>query len=177
MPTKVRRLADLYTRDLADHERVICADEHTSIQPRPRLHPTRPALPGRPTQVEQEYTRCGALNLLAALDTRSGRVWGEIALRKRQAELIALLNQVDADLPASVTRVYLVLDNVRMHTGKEVLKWLEKHPRFEWVHPPVHCSWLNQIEQWFSILVRKTASYRRFCQQRASERAVTGVHA
>jgi DDE superfamily endonuclease len=151
----VRRICDLYTRPLQAHERVISTDEHTSIQPRPRLHPTRPAKPDQPTQVEHEYKRCGAVNLLAALDTRSGKVWGEIASRKRQVEFLALLEQIEADLPASVTHVYLVLDNVRMHTGKQVLAWLEKHPRFLLVHPPVHCSWMNQIEQWFSILVRK----------------------
>ena len=106
-------------------------------------------------QVEHEYKRCGALNLLGALDTSSGQVWGEIAPRKRQVEFLALLEQIDTDLPASVTSVYLVLDNVRMHTGNQVLAWLVKHPRFVLVHPPVHCSWMNQIEQWFSILVRK----------------------
>ncbi len=155
LAASVRRICELYTRPLGPHERVICADEHTSLQPRPRLAPTRPALPDRPVQVEHEYRRDGALNLLAAFDTRSGKVWGEIAPRKRQVEFLALLEQIDADLPDTVTQVYLVLDNVRMHTGKQVLAWLEKHPRFVWVHPPVHCSWMNQIEQWFSILVRK----------------------
>ena len=151
----VRLIAHLYTRSLASDERVICADEHTSLQPRPRLAPTRAALPGQPVQVEHGYRRCGALNLLAALDTRSGKVWDVIAPRKRQVEFIALLEQIDADLPESVTRVYIVVDNVRMHTGKEVLAWLAVCPRFVLVHPPVHCSWMNQIEQWFSILVRK----------------------
>ncbi len=151
----VRRLADLYTRPLLPSERVICADEHTSIQPRPRTAPTRACRPEQPTQVEHAYQRCGALNLLAAIDTRTGQVWGQIAERKRQIEFLALLEQIEADLPESVTRVYLVVDNVRMHTGKQVLAWLEQHPRFELVHPPVHCSWMNQIEQWFSILVRK----------------------
>ena len=80
---------------------------------------------------------------LAPLDTRSGQVWGEIAPRKRQVEFLALLEQIDADLPACVTQVYLVLDNVRMHTGKQVLAWLAKHSRFTLVHPPVHCSWMN----------------------------------
>lgn len=150
-----RRICDLYTRPLGPHERVICADEHTSIQPRPRLAATRAAKPGCPTLVEHEYRRCGALNLLGALDTRSGHVWGEIAERKRQVEFLALLGRIDADLPHTVTRVYLVVDNVRMHKGKQVLAWLAEHPRFELVHPPVHCSWMNQIEQWFSILVRK----------------------
>lgn len=146
-------------------ERVICTDEHTSIQPRTRLHPTRPARPDQPTQVEHEYKRCGALNLLGALDTRSGQVWGEIAPRKRQVEFLALLEQIDADLPASVTQVYLVLDNVRMHTGKQVLAWLAKHSRFTLVHPPVHCSWMNQIEQRFSILVRKRLKIADFASK------------
>lgn len=152
---RVKRIADLYTRPLGLHERVICVDEHTSIQPRPRIAPTRACRPGQPTQVEHEYKRCGALNLLGALDTRSGHVWGVIAARKRQVEFLQLLEKIDADLEDSITQVYLVLDNVRMHTGKRVLAWLEKHPRFTLVHPPVHCSWMNQIEQWFSILVRK----------------------
>lgn len=161
----VRRLCDLYTRPLQEQERVICTDEHTSIQPRTRRAPTRPARPDQPTQVEHEYQRCGALNLLAAFDTRSGHVWGEIAPRKRQVEFLALLQQIDADLPTSVTSVYLVLDNVRMHTGKQVCAWLEEHPRFVLVHPPVHCSWMNQIEQWFSILVRKRLKIADFASK------------
>jgi len=151
----VRQICDLYTRPLEAHERVFCVDEHTSIQPRPRRVPTRASQPGHPTQVEHEYSRCGALNLLAALDTRSGQVFGEIAARKRQVEFIALLEQIEAALPETVSRVYIVLDNVRMHTGKQIKAWLLAHPRFVFVHPPVHCSWMNQIEQWFSILVRK----------------------
>jgi hypothetical protein len=70
---KFGRICDLYTRPLEAHERVICADEHTSIQRRPRLSLTRPVLPDCPTTVEREYRRCGALNLLGALDTRTGR--------------------------------------------------------------------------------------------------------
>lgn len=151
----VRQIAKLYTRPLTEEERVVCVDEHTSLQPRPRLAPTSPCQPDQPTRVEHEYRRCGALNLLGAFDTRSGQVLGEIAPRKRQVEFIALLEQLDAAYAASVTCIYVVLDNVRMHTGKQVLSWLEKHPRFVFVHPPVHCSWMNQIEQWFSILMRK----------------------
>ena len=49
----------------------------------------------------------------------------------------------------------LVLDKVRMPTGKQVVAWLATHPRFTLVPPPVPCSWMNQSEPWFSILVRK----------------------
>lgn len=46
-------------------------------------------------------------------------------------------------------------DNVSVHKGKQVQQWLASHPRFVPVFTPVHCSWMNQIEQWFSILTRK----------------------
>ena len=47
------------------------------------------------------------------------------------------------------------MDNLRMHKGKQVQAWLAKHPRFVFHHPPVHCSWMNQVEQWFGIARRK----------------------
>ena len=43
----------------------------------------------------------------------------------------------------------------RVHKGKQVQARLAKHPRFVFHHPPVHCSWMNQVEQWFSIARRK----------------------
>ena len=65
------------------------------------------------------------------------------------------MEQLDREIPASVKTIHVVLDNLRMHKGKQVMGWLEKHPRFVFHHPPVHCSWMNQVEQWFSILQRK----------------------
>jgi len=149
-------LIDLYTRPLAPTERVISVDEKTSIQPRTRLHPTRPAQPGnRPNRVEHEYRRGGALNLFAGFDVRSGHVYGQCHARKRQAEFIAFLEQLDREIPPEVTTIHLVADNLRMHTGKQVQAWLAVHPRFRFHFTPVHCSWMNQVEQWFSILHRK----------------------
>lgn len=149
-------ISDLYTRELLPHERVLCLDEKTSLQPRPRTAPTRPAQPGGvPVHLEHEYARKGALNLLAAFDTRTGEVIGICCRRKRQVEFIELLDKLDRQTPSQITRLYLVCDNVRMHKGKLVQAWLEKHPRFRMHFTPVHCSWMNQIEQWFSILQRK----------------------
>jgi hypothetical protein len=42
-----------------------------------------------------------------------------------------------------------------MHRGKQVQAWLAKHPRIIFHHPPVHCSWMNEAEQWFGIARRK----------------------
>jgi transposase len=152
---QVQGICNLYTRPSRPDEVVLCVDEMTSLQPRPRKSPTRAAKRDRPTLVEHEYGRCGALNLFAAFDTRTGRVYGMTAARKRQWEFIAFLEQLEREIPASVKTVHVVLDNLRTHKGKQVQAWLAKHPRFVFHHPPVHCSWMNQVEQWFGILKRK----------------------
>src|SRR5512135_1577149 len=82
---QVQEICDLYTRPLPDDEMVLCVDEMTSVQPRPRKSPTLATKPNQPTRVEHEYGRCGALNLFAAFDTRTGKVYGQTAGRKRQA--------------------------------------------------------------------------------------------
>ncbi len=151
----VREICDLYTRPLRPDEVVLGADEMTSLQPRPRQSKTLPTATDRPTRVEHEYSRCGALNLFAAFDTPTGKVYGMRAPRKRQAEGIAFLEQLDGEIPASVTTIPLVLDNLRMHKGTPVQAWLAVHPRFVFHHPPVHCSWMNQVEQGFRIARRK----------------------
>jgi transposase len=152
---RVQEISDLYTRPLQPHEVVLCVDEKTNLQPRPRKTPTKAAAPGQPVLVEHEYGRCGALNLFAGFDTRTGKVYGMTAERKRQEEFIAFLEMLDREFGPEITVVHVVLDNLRMHKGKKVQAWLAKHPRFVFHHPPVHCSWMNQVEQWFSILQRK----------------------
>ena len=169
----VRNVCDLYTRELLPHEAVLCVDEKTSLQPRTRKSPTLPAKPALPVRVEHEYERKGALNLFGAFDTRTGKVYGRTAERKRQVEFIAFLEQLEKELPPEKTKVYVVLDNLRMHKGKQVMAWLEKHPRFEFHHPPVHCSWMNQIEQWFSILQRKRLAIADFADKAALAERLT----
>lgn len=153
--TTVRALSDLYTRALSDDERVISVDEMTSLQPRPRTAPTFPPAAGQPARVEHEYKRKGALNLFAGLDTRSGHVYGMCAQRKRASEFISFLAMLDREIPASVRLIHVVLDNSRAHRAKLVQAWLAKNPRFRLFFLPVHCSWMNQVEQWFSTLQRK----------------------
>jgi transposase len=151
----VRVLVTLYTRELEEGEMVLCVDEKTSLQPRTRLAPSLGARPGQPLRLEHEYKRGGALNLFAAFDTRSGKVYGYTAERKRPVEFIIFLEQLDQAIADTITHIYIVLDNVRMHKGQQVRAWLTDHPRFIFQHPPVHCSWINQVEQWFSILQRQ----------------------
>jgi hypothetical protein len=166
----IMELIDLYTRPLRDDEMVLSVDEKTSLQPRPRLAPTLPAQPQNiPNRHEHEYKRAGALNLFAAFDTRSGQVYGHCYERKRQQECIAFLEALDQEIAAHIRTIHLVCDNVSTHHGKEVTRWFAKHPRFVVHFTPVHCSWMNQVEQWLScnvsvyallILHRKTTCAR-----------------
>src|SRR5439155_3952724 len=59
-------------------------------------------------------------------------------------------------------RVFLVLDNSSVHHGKQAQHWLALHPRFVCHFLPTHCSWMNQIEQWFSIVQRKRLQFSDF---------------
>lgn len=159
---RTRAVASLLTRPLAPHEVVFSLDEKTSLQPRPRRIPTRPAQPGRPRQVEHEYRRAGALHLFTAFNTRRGWVHGCTARRKRQAEYLALLEDLDRLVPPAITVIHLLADNVSVHHGKQVQAWLAAHPRFVAHFTPVHCSWMNPVEQWFSILQRKRLHHASF---------------
>lgn len=158
----VLEIQDLYTRELLPYERVFSLDEMTSIQPRPRTAATRAAKPGLTVQLEHEYARKGALNLLAAFDTRSGEAIGICRKRKRQLEFIELLEKIDHDVPPEFTLLHVVCDNVSTHKGKLTRAWLAAHERFQLHFTPVHCSWLNQVEQWFSILQRKRLGIPNF---------------
>ena len=168
----VRAVAALLTRPLAAHEVVLSLDEMTSLQPRPRRVATRPAHPGLPVQVEHEDQRAGATHLFAAFDTRSGRVYGVTTRRKRQLEYLTLLDHLDRAIPASVTTIRLLADNVSVHHGKLVRAWLAAHPRFVAHFTPVHCSWMNPVEQWVGILRRKRLRSPNFPDLAALQQAI-----
>lgn len=159
------RIESLYTGALGPHEAVVCVDENTSLQPRSRLAPTMPAGPDRPVTIEHEYKRGGALHLFAAFDTRTGRVMGRCFQRKRSKEFIGLLEAIDAATPARVTTIHVIADNSSVHKSKETQAWLAEHARFRPVFLPVHCSWLNQVEQWFSVLQREVLRHPNFASR------------
>jgi len=169
---QVRAVADLLTRLLDEHEVVLSLDEMTSLQPRPRRAPTRPAQSGRPVQVEHEYRRAGATHLFAAFDTRSGQVYGVTTRRKRQVEYLTLLEHLDQAVPSTITAIHLLADNVSVHHGKLVQRWLADHPRFVAHFTPVHCSWMNPVEQWFGILRRKRLRSPNFADLPTLQRAI-----
>lgn len=153
--SQVTEIATLSTRPLGAWEMVLGVDENISLPPRPRKAPTLAAQPGRPVRVEHEYARQGALNLLAGFDTCTGTVYATTAERTRPVECIAFWEHVDRAAAPTITTIHVALDNVRMDKGKQVQAWLRKHPCVMFHFPPVHGSWMNQVEPWFSIVPRK----------------------
>lgn len=162
---RVKDVAKQYFRDLNEWECVLSVDENTSIQARKRIADLLPAKKGKQVYCEHEYKRGGALNLFAGFDTRSGKVYGKCYSRKRQVEFIDFLEYIDSEIPQDITTIHIVCDNVSTHKGKKVQQWLKLHPRFIFHFTPVHCSWMNQIEQWFGILKRKRLTIANFASK------------
>jgi hypothetical protein len=166
---KAGRVLDLYAgwwegRPLGAGDYVLSADEKTSIQARCRCHSSRPPRPGRPALVEHEYERRGAVQYLAAWDVRRGLVHGRCEAHTGIAPFGRLVEQVMSQEPyRSAERVFWIVDNGSSHRGRAAVERLQgQYRNLIVVHLPVHASWLNQIEIYFSIVERKVLTPNDF---------------
>jgi DDE superfamily endonuclease len=166
---KAGRVLDLYQRrwegvPLGRRDLVLSADEKTSIQARIRIHPSLPAAPGRHTRIEHEYQRGGACAYLAAWDVHRAKLFGRCEDRTGIAPFDRLVEQVMSVEPyRSARRVFWIVDNGSAHRGVKAANRLRTAwPSIVLVHTPVHASWLNQIEIYFSILQRKVLTPNEF---------------
>ena len=169
--TKAGRILDLYAgrwdgKLLHPGDCVISADEKPSIQARHRIAQTlAPAAKvPRGQRVEHTYKRGGALTYLAAWDVRRGRVFGQTALKGGIEPFDALVEQVMRQQPsASAPRVFWIVDTGSSHRGQRSIDRLQNRwPNLRLVHTPVHASWVNQIEIYFSIVQRKVLTPNDF---------------
>lgn len=151
-------------RRLRSDEFVISADEKTSIQARNRLHPGEIHADGRGQRVEHEYDRAGAWAYLAAYDVRQARVIGRLERSNGIEPFDRLVRQVMTREPyASARRVFWIVDQGSSHhrsTFPDRLRRCYRNARA--VMLPVHSSWLNQVEIYFSILQRKALTQNDF---------------
>ena len=145
-----------------DH--VVCADEKPSIQARHRKAQTLPARCGEGQKVEHEYEHKGALCYLAARDARRARIFDRCAPKDGIEPFDALVEQFMSQHPyRSAQRVFLVIDNGSAHRGKRSIDRLQgAWPNLIVVHTPIHASWLNQAEIYFSIVQRKVVTPNDF---------------
>jgi transposase len=166
---KARVVLDLYQgfyqgKPLAPGDRILSADAKPSIQARGRVHATLPAAPGRPVRVEHEYERHGALALLACLDVHAGRVFASTPGTTGIVPFMDLMGEVMARPEyKNAPRVFVIVDNGSDHRGKAAADRLRRaHPNAVMIHTPVHASWLNQVEIFFSVIQKKVVSPNNF---------------
>lgn len=166
---KAAVVLDLYARvfdgrALGADEFVICADEKTSIQARCRCHPHLPPGRARLLRVEHEYQRRGAIAYLAAYDVGGGKVFGRCEDTTGIVPFGRLVEQVMTIEPyVSAKRVFWVVDNGSSHRGQASVRRLEgEWPTLRLIHLPVHASWLDQAEIYFSIVDRKVVNPNHF---------------
>jgi hypothetical protein len=166
---KAERVLDLY-QGLWNHQRlgaddyIVSADEKTSIQARLRLHPTVPPQPHQAMRVEFEYERGGALAYMAAWDVRRAKVFGRCETTTGIQPFDRLVQQVMEQEPyRKARRVFWIVDNGSSHRGEAARRRLQHaYANLILVHLPVHASWLNQVEIYFSVIQRKVLTPNDF---------------
>ncbi len=163
---------------------LICCDEKTGLQALERTHPTRPAIPGYVERREEHYVRHGTKCLIANFEVATGRILTPTMAPTRSEEDFAnhLLQTVATDLDGEWI---FIVDNLNTHNSESLVCLVadlcdldqelgtkgrsgilrskatraaflaDPTHRIRLVYTPKHTSWLNQIELWFSILVRR----------------------
>lgn len=150
--TKAADVIGLYLHP-PHHAAVFCVDEKTAIQALDRKDPILPFSPGRAERHGFEYIRHGTLSLYAALNTKTGVVFGQTAERHTSQAFIAFLAELLTTVPAR-HEVHVICDNLSAHKTKQVDTFVAEHPRLQLHYTPTYSSWLNQVELWFAKIER-----------------------
>jgi transposase len=159
---KVTELCTLYTRPPGPDEVVLCVDEKTGMQALRRRFPGRRPSPGEAGRFEFEYRRQGTRCLTAAFDVHTGNVLGRVTKRRTKQDLMAFMEALARRYPTQ--RVHVVWDNLNTHHGPVWGEFNRRHGgRFSFHYTPIHASWCNQVELWFSILARRVLHRASFC--------------
>lgn len=132
---------------------------------------------------EHEYIRHGTQNLLASMDVASGQVAGDLLDFRGNEDFLNFIKKRVLTDPKS--QWIFIVDQLNTHKSADLVKWVSKEcgikedlgverkrgiiqsmktraeflsnetHRIRFTYTPKHCSWMNQIEIWFSIISKK----------------------
>lgn len=167
---KVRDIVGLYMNP-PERALVLCVDEKSQIQALERTSPLLPLRPGQAERRAHDYLRHGTTSLFAALDTKTGKIIGEMHRRHRSREFRQFLDTIEANVPAALD-VHLIMDNYATHKTAIIQRWLIRRPRFHVHFTPTAASWLNLVERWFAALTEKQIRRGSFRSTQELESAI-----
>ncbi len=133
---------------------MLSIDEKSQIQALDRTQLGLPLKKGRCGTMTHDYIRHGTTTLFAALNVLDGTVIGRCMQRHRHEEFICFLNTVEREVPDGKT-IEAVVDNSAIHKHPKVKGRLEHRPRWTFHFTPTSGSWLNAIDNFFSVLTQK----------------------
>lgn len=129
-----------------------------------RVAPTTPPTPKLYGRVEHEYERKGALAYMAAWDVKQAKVFGLCCRKTGIDSFHELVDLVMSQSPyKEARRVFWITDNGSSHRGQTSIDRLKRwYKNTTLIHTPIHASWLNQVEIYFSVLQRKVLTPNYF---------------
>lgn len=160
---KANAIVSLYLEPPQDAV-VLCVDEKTGMQALERRTPRKSARPGQPGRMEYEYVRHGTRCLFAAFNIVTGEVTAQCSVHRKEADILAFMEQVARRYPDK--RVIVIWDNLNIHLDGPKKRWTDfnrRHQhRFSFYYTPLHASWVNQVELFFSIVHKRCLRYGDF---------------
>jgi hypothetical protein len=158
---KVTEICQLYLHPPKDAS-VICVDEKSGMQILRRINTGRAAAPGQTAREEYEYERLGTKCLFAAFDVQTGRVFGRLRDGRTAWDTHCFMEELATQwLPEG--QVHVIWDNLNTHAKSSWQEFNRDHgERFHFHYTPVHASWVNQVECFFSIFARRVLKRSSF---------------
>ena len=189
---KIKDICQVYRNAISTpSEAFFSVDEMTGIQALERKAKDKPMEPGKPRAIEFEYIRYGTACLLGAWNIAEGTISGYCNPTRTEEDFLELIDRCVAQTPGKC-KYHFVLDNLNTHQSESLvcyvaemegdidklgkkgksglLRDMESRAKYlrdsshhiVFHHTPKHASWLNQIEVWFGILVRKSLRWASF---------------
>ncbi len=160
---KTTHICSLYLNPPRDAV-VLCVDEKTGMQALKRKNPTKWAGCGRPGRYEYEYKRNGTCTLFAAFNTQTGHVFAEVSKKRKAKDLLRFMRKLAKQYPTG--HVHIIWDNLNIHYDGPDKRWTKfnkrQRGRFHFHFTPLHASWVNQVELFFSRIQKRVLRYGSF---------------